>query len=104
METLERTSVGWPTRCKYDSRVMCKRQMCFTEIDMCPEHPVAKQILVKGPNKLQELEALVEIQGEILAAMSRNNSENPDVLEIQCALSREHGKNLAAIWKLRGEI
>lgn len=55
-------------------------------------------------SEVVELEGLVEIQGEILAAMSRNNEANPDVLEIQCALSRERGLNLSKLWKLRGEI
>lgn len=110
METVERASVGWPTRCKYDSRVMCKRQFCFSLEDVCAQHPIAKQLL--SPQRashlwscqLKELEDLVEIQGEILFSMSREGASSPEILEIQCGLSAERGKNLAKLWKLRGEI
>jgi len=110
METVERTSVGWPTRCRYDSRVMCKRQFCFSLEDVCPHHPIAKQILSPHracqawASQLEELMNLVEIQGEILFSMSREGAGSPEALEIQCALSRERGINLSKIWKLRGDL
>lgn len=56
-----------------------------------------------GNTDILKLQDLVQIQGEILASMSRETEKSPELLEIQYALSNEHGKNVANLWKLRGE-
>jgi hypothetical protein len=63
------------------------------------------KVLGKSPaQEIRDLEALVEIQGEILAAMSREGASSPEILEIQCGLSAERGKNLNKLWHMKGEI
>jgi len=59
---------------------------------------------VRTQNEILKLEELVEVEGDILASLSREPEKTPEQLEIQCALSNELGKNTVKLYRLRGDL